>query len=125
MWWTFSFSNRLFPTIDFSNLRLDSRVDCKLHQQLAHQAIVEWALAMSSLALPPYVLEHIFDSLKLHSKHQDYQQRLAIDFLWLPNKAAEKINLNFVHLIIEERGHSENIQLFIAVRNAFQQRIKS
>lgn len=78
-------------------------------------------MAMSSLHLPPYVLEHIFDALKWHAKHANYQQRKAIDFVWIP-PSNNAVNLNFVHLIIEERTHWQNIQLFIQFQNMLRRR---
>lgn len=94
--------------------------NCLLHAQIAHQSVLEWTLAVSSLQLPPYVLEHIFNALKFNSNKRDYQQRTANDFLWIPDHLS--IDKNFVHLIIEEREHQENIKLFIAVQKAFQNR---
>lgn len=86
---------------------------------MAHQSVLEWALAMSTLNLPPYVLETIFNSLKLNSSEKDYQKRKANDFLWIANnEKASKIYENFIHLIIEERTHQENIKLFISVHKA-------
>lgn len=91
--------------------------DCRVHRKLAHQSILEWTLAMSSLKLPPYVLEAIFDALKLNPAEADYQQRVGIDFLWIP-PVSDNVNANFIHLILEERSHSENIKLFISVQKA-------
>lgn len=73
---------------------------------------------MSSLNLPPYVLEMIFDSLKLNSQHEDYQRRQGIDFLSIPRNddPLQAIDDNFVHLLVEEKTHLENIRLFIAIQ---------
>lgn len=100
-------------------------VDCKLHERIAHQAILEWTLAMAPLQFPPYVVEHIFNALKLNSTHENYQQRKGIDFLWIPtDQSSKRTNSNFVHLILEERTHQANIKLFISVHKAFQQKVK-
>lgn len=85
-----------------------------MHRKLAHQAVLEWTLAMSALKLPPYVLEHLFNSVQIHSTNADYQQRKAMDFLWIPPNG-NKVNANFVHLLIEERTHAENIKMFISI----------
>lgn len=80
--------------------------------------MLEWAIAMSGLNLPPYVLEHIFNSLKLNQTYRDYQKRIAMDFIAIPavKNTFSKVNENYVHLIVEERTHRENIQLFIAIQ---------
>lgn len=75
---------------------------------------------MSGLKLPPYVLEHIFDSQKAKVEVA-YQRRQANEILCIPHHAPE-INVNFVHLIVEERTHQENIRLFIAVQKAQQRK---
>lgn len=115
------FSQVFLFNVDPINKSLSTTIDCKLHRQLAHQSVLEWTLAMSSLNLPPYVLEIIFNSLQFNSKRKPYQQRKANDFLWIANnKKAAKIDENFVHLIIEERTHLENIRLFISVHKFVQ-----
>lgn len=97
--------------------------DCRVHRKLAHEGVLEWALAMSALALPPYVLEHIFNALKKqHNPAEEYQRRTATPFLATPQN--EEINENYFHLIVEERTHQENIKLFIAVQKVYQNRQK-
>lgn len=92
-----------------------------MHQKIAHQAVLEWALAMSSLQLPPYIVEHIFNSLQGNSTEESYALRKALHFLWIPAHS-EKLNFNYVHLIIAERTHLANIQMFISIHKAFQQK---
>lgn len=64
---------------------------------------------MSSLQLPPYVLEHIFDSLKLNSKLLNYHRRTA-RFVYVRERSP-KLTLNFIHQVIEERTHAQNITI--------------
>lgn len=119
-------------SIYFSTLCVDSineynaaTVDCRLHRQMAHQAVLEWTLAMSSLDLPPYVVEHIFTSLQSKQTNPDYQQRKGTDFLFIPTaNSCLKIDENFVHLIVEEREHAENIKLFISVHKAVRKKLE-
>lgn len=101
--------------IDQLNQSLETTVDCQLHIRLAHQATLEWALAMSSLRLPPCVLEHIFNSLKVNSGAKNYQDRIGMD-VWIPDNSPN-VNANFVRLIMEERSHADNIRLFLAIQN--------
>lgn len=74
---------------------------------MAHQSILEWALAMSALRLPPYVLEHIFN----------YLNHVVIADIGEPPSPVED---SFVHSIVQDRTHQENIALFIAVARAHQ-----
>lgn len=104
---------------DELNQKFSLPVDCRLHCKIAHQSTLEWTLAMSALQLPPYVVEHIFNSLKVQSQHDDYQQRVGVAFLWICQNSP-KINENFVHLIVEERSHHENIKMFISAHKMYQ-----
>lgn len=89
---------------------------------MAHVAVVEWTIAMSSLELPPYVLEHLFDSFKEERSENVYQRRIGTRFLTVPEitEKSRAIDENFFHLIVEERTHLENIKIFISVQKAFQ-----
>lgn len=52
--------------------------DCRLHRKIAHQSMLEWAVAMSPLELPAYVLEHVFNSLDGQLDKADvYQSRIG------------------------------------------------
>lgn len=100
--------------------------DCRLHRKVAHQSILEWTLAMAPLRLPPYVLEHVFGCLDFN-----YTPRQGVYSRRIPTKrialvecaAAADFVENYVHLIIEERSHLENIKMFIAVHRAYQRTI--
>lgn len=102
---------------------------------MALRGVLEWALAMSSLQLPPYVLEHIFNSLgeggAVRSDSGYYQRRRGQPRIAVPSNTRfldeprrkrksifEIVNANYFHMVVEERTHHENIQLFISVQKA-------
>lgn len=78
--------------------------------------MLEWALAMSSLQLPPYVVEHIFNCLGTHGRIGEKRIKMAK----LPGVNMRKIYKGQVRVVIDQRTHQENIQLFIAVHKAYQ-----
>lgn len=107
----------------------EPKFDCRVHRKMAHLSVLEWALAMATLQLPPYVLEHIFNSLDCNytPATDAYQERVAeerIAMALIVDARPTEIHRNYVHLIIEERSHQENIQLFIAVHRGYQHRGK-
>lgn len=99
--------------------------DCRWYRKLAHQSVVQWAIAMSPLQFPPYVLEHIFNWLDFGynptRKARDHYERIATKRIAATRNVHPplRINENYIHLMIEERSHSQNIKLFIAVHRAY------
>lgn len=104
--------------------------DCRAHRALAHTAVLEWALALSSLALPAYVVLHIFEALGGEShletyvfdhdeEHYEYEKRTADQRVAVPAQS-ENVDANYFNIAVEERTHNQNIAVFIAVQRAHQ-----
>lgn len=78
-------------------------------------------MAMSPLQLPPYVLEHVFNCIdwRYQPRTEPYNERIATKRIAVAGLPQLNTNENFIHLLIEERSHSENIKLFIAIHRAY------
>lgn len=101
-------SGKIAICLLFSLTRGCTEPGCVAHWTVACQSVLEWTLAMASLALPVYVLEEIFlASSRING--------IAI----APN--APRVNIEYTHQLISERTHRVNIQLFINVQRAYQQ----
>lgn len=101
---------------------------CRQHRQLAQLAVLEWALALASLRLPPYVALHIFESLQeravpsyrlykqygVHCKRRVGERRLHCPSTAVPDTFDE----DYFHVCVEERTHVQNIRVMISVASA-------
>lgn len=100
--------------------------DCRLHRRIVHSALLEWALALAGLNFPPYVVEHIFNCLQqscvvVDDDSGDYQHRTVDSSAISMGEDAihtSNVSLPYAEVILSERSHYDNIQLFIAVHKA-------
>lgn len=111
-------------------------VDCRKYVKIAHQSLLEWTLAMSALRLPPYVLEHIFDCL--HDRNDDCSSWVDYGVRTTTKRIALSVSPptnddwcydilfgnedDYIHLILHERTHVENIKMFISVHHAMRKK---
>lgn len=86
---------------------------CHKHCRLARRGVVEWAIALAPLRLPPYVVLHIFDSLASQRASSRTVLRQAEPRIAIPAHNEAAIDENYFHILVEDRTHHQNIQLFV------------
>lgn len=117
----FQVENTPLPFVGIDHIRHEAAVvvqNCRRHRRWAKLAILEWALALSTLALPAYVVLHLFETLSsCKTRAATYNSGVALPVV------DEAMEHGYVHLSIQNMSTVDVLQIFINVAKAMQRKM--